>query len=99
MRKAKSDKLLLTLVAEIQAISVALKRVGERMAARGSSDAVHAEVLLQFFLENNVATALDSIYLKAIKQIKADEDFTEKDLDYVSALCGKKLRQRYGITF
>ena len=99
MRKAKSDKLLLTLVAEIQAISVALKRVGERMAARGSSDAVHAEVLIQFFLENNVAASIDSIYLNAIKQIETDGDFTEKDLDFVDALCGKKLKQRYGITF
>jgi uncharacterized protein with von Willebrand factor type A (vWA) domain len=98
-RKSSSDKLLLNLIAEIQAIAVALKRVGEKMAAAGSSDAVHAAVLLEFFQKNSVANALDSIYVKAIEQVESNDEFAEKDLDSIDALCGKKLKQRYGIDF
>ena len=98
-QKPKSDAQFLNLVAEVQAVAIALKRVGERMAARGSSDAVHGEVLLQFFRERNVASALESVYLTAIEQIEADEGFTEQDLDYISELCGKKMKQHYGMKF
>lgn len=98
-RRGKSEKLLLNLIAEIQALSVAFKRVGEKMVAQGSSDATHAVVLLEFFQKYGVANAIDSIYIEAIEQIESDDGFTETDLDSIDALCGKKLKKRYGIDF
>jgi hypothetical protein len=93
------DELLLNLIAEIQALAVAFKRLGERMAASDATNEESALILLKFFQEHQVAMATYKIYLDSVRELEAGGESPAKKIKRVHSLCAKKLLKRYGMKF
>jgi hypothetical protein len=97
--ETQMNTLLLTLIAEIQALAVAFHRLGERMATSNASHEESAFMLMSFFQEQQVAMTTYKIYVDSIRKLEKSSKSASKQIKRVNSLCAKVLFKRYGMTF